>query len=118
MERFFICYWIIFPICLLFSSCGSSYIGVSRSTFDSIDIGTSSKDIIKQYGSPYKIYSIDINRQEYEYVEKISVGREPISETRYIFTLEKGVVISKRSEKSFPPAYNAIYNEDPNNLGS
>ncbi len=89
-------------ICTL-AACASGAHVMTADCFYSISVGASEQEIVEMAGSPIRIRDKGCGVQEYEYVERVMAGARLLQETRYIFTIENGKVVSKRVEKSSPP---------------
>jgi hypothetical protein len=109
MKSFFL---VVF-LCLL-SSCFSRTSMMTRETFDDIAIGTFINEVEEKVGSPYDVHSIEGGKEEYEYIERIDMGNQLISENHYFLIVLNGQVIGKRMSTEKPPNYNLMYQEDPN----
>ncbi len=97
------------------SSCFSRSAIMTRMEFDNIQMGDKIEDIESVAGTPYNICSKGDNTFEYEYVERIEfTGKTDIYENHYILIVSDGVVTGKRYSTSKSPAYNLIYQDDPN----
>jgi hypothetical protein len=102
------------PLLLLLTACFSRASLMTRESFDSIDLGTSVTQLRTEAGEPYAIYSLAGDKEEYEYIERINMGNRLVSENHYFLTISNGQVVSKRSTSVQPPAYNILYQTDPN----
>jgi len=89
---------------------------MNRARFNEIELGTPVEQVVEKCGSPYQIYTRKDGSQEYKYLERILMGEETVQEYRYLILIKDGKVFSKRVVRQFPPAYNEIYNDDPNNF--
>ncbi len=91
---------------------------MTRPDFNGIELGTDIKEVVEQCGAPYRIQKKNDGSQEYEYVERVMMGEQVIQENRYFLTVKDGKVISKERVEKRPPAYNEIYDEDPNDVSN
>lgn len=107
--------WIaLVVLALLTFGCASRNSTVSRATYDDITIGTSYTDVERELGEPYNVQTIGHNTYEYEYVEKLSLNPGTLIENHYFIVVQNGKVVSKRMQQEKSPAYNQIYQIDPN----
>lgn len=102
------------PLLLLLTACFSRASLMTRETFDNIDLGTTVAQVRTEAGEPYAVYSLSGDKEEYEYIERIKMGNRLVSENHYFLVISNGQVISKRSTSEQPPAYNILYQADPN----
>ncbi|MGR3973784.1 MAG: hypothetical protein QRY72_04375 [Candidatus Rhabdochlamydia sp.] len=105
----------ILTLFLLAVSCSHSLL-MTRGEFDQIELGSSVQTVITQYGQPYSIHSTQEGDEEYKYIERVMGVNEVVEENRYTLIVKNGVVISKRYNQEFPPAYREFYDDDPNTL--
>lgn len=89
---------------------------MTRHDFDAIELGSSATDVTKQYGSPLKITRQKDGTEVYEYVERLKIGEETVQENNYKLIIKNGQVISKKYNQELPPAYDELYDEDPNDV--
>ena len=87
---------------------------ISRGSFDEIQVGSPVADLEKTAGSPYRIRKLPNGSLDYEYIEKIFMGEEIVEENHYFVRVKNGRVIAKRMNQEIPPAYDLIYEADPN----
>lgn len=100
----------------LLMACGSSKV-MTREDFYTIDTGTSTQQVIDKYGEPYSITNKKDGSQEYLYIEKIpDADQDTAEQNNYILVVRNGQVVSKRTTQERPPAYDQIYDEDPNDV--
>lgn len=99
---------ILLPLLLI--ACSHSTTAMTRDRFDSIALGTPASEI----GEPYDIKKKPGGVEEYKYIEKIRDERLPVLEIHYTITISNGKVISKKVDYKQRPAYDLIYEEDPN----
>lgn len=104
--------WLI-GVCLL-SSCFTRPALMTRESFDNIQIGSSYANIAASVGEPYNVNSIGEDTKEYEYIEKMELGSEVTVENHYFLIVTNGQVVGKRATQERSPAFNLIYQEDPN----
>lgn len=99
---------------LLSVSCQTSKQSVmTQEAFGEVAIGTSVENLTAAYGEPYAINPLGGETYEYEYIERWLLGKEVVVQRRYFFTVKDGHVIDKKMTSSRPPAYEAIYSDDP-----
>lgn len=99
---------------LFLASCFTSGPRMTSGTYDTIQMGTPIVSIEKQYGQPYAVHSRGPSTQEYEYIERIDMGYNVVSENHYFLVVTDGQVVGKYMRREKPPAYDLIYQEDPN----
>jgi hypothetical protein len=101
-------------ICL--AGCFSRPALMTYETYDQVKVGTSIADLKSEIGKPYAIHHKE-DSEEYEYVERINVGNNLIAENHYFLIVQNGKVIGKYMNRERPPAYDLIYQEEPNYPG-
>ena len=89
---------------------------ISRSSFDDIQVGSTVADFEKKIGAPYKVRKLSNGCTDYEYIERILMGEEVIEENHYYLRIKNGRVIAKRVNQEIPPAYDLIFDGDPNDV--
>lgn len=99
---------------LFLSACLSHTAMMDGEKFETVAIGTPVSTLEAQIGKPYKIHNKGNGRQEYEYVERISIDQCLVSENHYFIVVENGQIVSKYMTREKSPAYDLIYIEDPN----
>lgn len=99
---------------LLLTACFSRPSIMTRESYESIDMGTTIAEVRQESGEPYAVYYLTNNREEYEYIERVNMGGRIIMENHYFLLVVDGQVIGKRSCVEQPPAYNILYEADPN----
>lgn len=104
----------VWGLALLCGGCFSKSAVMTRQNFDEIQVGSSVKQIETQVGKPFAVYGHGTGAWEYEYIERISMGEEVIEENHYFLIVKDGKVVSKRLNTEHPPAYDEIYEADPN----
>ena len=103
----------LFLVILFFSACSGNYEVMTRNSYADIEVGMPSSELEKRFGKPYNIRSEGNKNDTYEYIEKISMGRNIIEQRRYYIVIEKGKVVGKYMKYSRPPSFKAIYSDDP-----
>lgn len=104
-----------FFICVLFcASCFSRSTLMTKNRFDTIQVGDKLVEVEKQVGKPYQVRKLDNGAEEYEYVERIFLGNETVQENHYYLVIKNGRVVGKKYKTDLPPAYDQIYDTDPN----
>jgi hypothetical protein len=99
----------------LLAACGSSKV-MTRENYSTISTGTSTQELINKYGNPYSIKNKKDGTQEYLYIERIPAGETTAEQNNYILVIKNGQVVSKRTTREVPPAYDEVYDEDPNDV--
>jgi hypothetical protein len=102
---------------LFLTSCFSRPALMTYDTFDNVQVGTTVVDLKSEVGSPYAIHHKEGEIEEYEYVERINVGSSRIAENHYFLVIQNGKVVGKYMNRERPPAYNLIYQDEPNYPG-
>ncbi len=85
------------------AACASGNKMLTMDSFYDIPVGATKDEVIAKAGDPSRITKKDNGVEEYEYVERMSVGARLLQERRYIITVKDGMVVSKRVEQSSPP---------------
>ncbi len=107
-------------LCLAFlslSGCFSRAALMTYSDYDKIQVGTPISKLQSEIGKPYAIHNKEGGIEEYEYIERIDSGNNIIAENHYFLIVENGKVIGKYMKRERPPAYDLIYQEEPNYPG-
>jgi hypothetical protein len=102
----------LFPLLLLLG-CGHPTM-MTRQTFADVDIGEPILQVEEKVGKPFAIRKNSDGTQEYEYIERISLGTEVVEEYHYYLVINNGQVVSKRLNQDRPPAFDLIDDDDPN----
>lgn len=105
-------YW--FCILLVFSACFSRHAMMTREVYEDTMLGTPASELVAKAGSPYSIRKTGSETVEYEYIEHIAVDDELVSDNHYYFTIVNGQIVNKRISREKRPAYDLIYQADPN----
>jgi hypothetical protein len=79
-------------------------------------MGSSIDEITGKYGKPYSVKTLSDGSKQYVYIERYMIGDENVEEKRYYLIIKNGKVISKRYNQELPPAYDEIYDDDPNDV--
>lgn len=87
---------------------------MTRERFNDISLGTSVVEVTSRGGDPYRIRSKGGGIDEYEYIEKVNVAGDTLQENHYFILISGGKVVGKRVTTERQPAYDLIYQEDPN----
>ena len=105
----------ILALTVILSSCFSRSAVMTRNNFDEISVGSSVLEVEKKAGKPFAVYKQEGGDVEYEYIERIFLGEELLEERHYFLIIKEGKVVSKRlGGTQHPPAYDEIYEADPN----
>lgn len=81
--------------------------------FDEVALGIQEEQLIQSYGVPQHIYQYDDGSIEYEYTQKIRVGKETIEYNRFFFLIKDGEIVEKRYHQDLSPSYSEIYKGEP-----
>lgn len=87
---------------------------ISRPEYDQIVLGTRVSDIVARVGEPYAIHTLCPGVQDYEYIERIASPGTLYYENHYFLRVVNGQVISKVIGTENRPAYDLMYQQDPN----
>jgi len=105
----------LFSLVLLCScSTPANTLAMTRQEYNDVILGTPITKLVSELGEPYSVRDLGDRVEEYEYVERIAMNNELVYETHYIFTVVNGQVIDKRLREESRPAYDLMYQEDPN----
>ena len=72
--------------------------------YHDINMGQEISDIQVQMGRPYEVKDLSRTKQEYMYIERITIGDNREMFRKYILTVEDGKVIDKRVKEESTPA--------------
>jgi len=100
---------------VLLAACASGAI-MTRSDFDDIQVGTPVSEVVKKYGDPIKIRTYKDGTQSYEYIERLPIGEQTVEENNYFIIVKDGQVAAKQYKQELPPAFDEIYDENPNDV--
>lgn len=100
-------------LCLLLLTSCFARCAMTRESFDGINLGFSEQQLLDCAGAPYAVHCI-CDGLEYEYVERLSADTELMSENHYFFRVVNGQVVSKYVKVERRPAYDLMYQQDPN----
>jgi len=95
------------------TACFSRPALMTHSAYDGVQLGTSIAQIQAEIGKPYAIHHKE-GVDEYEYIERIDGGNNLVAENHYFLIVEDGVVTGKYMTREQPPAYDLIYQDEPN----
>ncbi|HSX04703.1 MAG TPA: hypothetical protein VLG76_08255 [Rhabdochlamydiaceae bacterium] len=98
----------------LLTGCFNGGNDISYLCFDAVNLGSTVEELECIVGAPYAVHCICDGELEYEYVEKLSVDSELMAENHYFFKVVNGHVVSKYVKVERRPAYDLIYQADPN----
>lgn len=87
---------------------------MTRNNYEAVVVGESFVTVKKRNGTPYAEHALRRGGVEYEYVERIEMGNHFIAENRYFILVENGKVVGKYMKQELPPAYDLIYQKQPN----
>jgi len=103
--------WIVGILCLC--GCFSKPTMMTMQSFEEVQIGSSINLVVQQNGDPYTVVKKH-GTEEYQYVEKITTGNQLLYENHYTIFVKEGKVIGKTSTQEAVPAFDLIYQDDPN----
>lgn len=96
------------------ASCFSNNKMMTHNSYDTLKTGTPVSELTAQAGKPYAIHVKEDGSEEYEYIERIDNGVSVIAENHYFIVVREGEVVGKYMTRETPPAYDLIYQEEPN----
>ena len=99
---------------LILCSCFSRSSLMTYEEFDHVELGTSIATVQSEIGEPYAIHNKKGGAQEYEYIERIDTGTNVVAENHYFLIVQDGKVTGKYVKRERPPAYDLIYQDQPN----
>lgn len=105
--------WIILGMCVVLCGCYSQSAVMTQDTFSSVQVGTTVQSLVKEKGEPYSIRDKN-GMEEYTYIERVTNGNQLIYENHYIFFVKDGIVVGKTTTQERRPAFDLIYQDDPN----
>ena len=105
---------ILFLSLFALASCFSRPALMTYDTYDKVQMGTSIAQLQSDIGKPYAIHKKEGNITEYEYIERIDTGNNLVAENHYFLIVEDGKVVGKYVKREKSPAYDLIYQEEPN----
>ena len=97
------------------AACASGSL-MTRNDFDNVELGEPIQQVVNQYGAPYSISRQKDGTQIYRYIERYPINNETVEENKYDLVVKDGQVVSKRYNYELPPAYDEIYDDDPNDV--
>ena len=116
-NRYYMIFLSLLSAALLLAGCFSRPALMTYETYDQVKIGTSIESLKADIGKPYAIHAKEGGTEEYEYIERIDMGNTLVSENHYFLIVKDGVVIGKYMNRESPPAYDLIYQDEPNYPG-
>lgn len=111
--RFFVAFLALVATCYAGSGPGSAS-SMTRESFNEIQLGEPITEVVGQVGEPYAIHDKGGGVEEYEYIENFTMNNELVVEHHYFIKVVQGKVVSKRVKDEKQPAYDLMYQEDPN----
>lgn len=105
---------ILLLVLVFLTGCFSRPSLMTYAEYDSVQIGSSVDKLQAEIGKPYAIHAKEKGMEEYEYIERINTGNNLIAENHYFLIVQEGKVVGKYMTRERPPAYDLIYQEDPN----
>ena len=104
--------WVFIGTFLL-CGCFSKHAMMTMQTLDGVQVGSPVATLVQENGQPYSIKTKH-GTEEYMYVEKITTGNRLIYENHYTIFVKDGNVVGKTSVQEMVPAFDLIYQDDPN----
>ncbi len=109
----------LIPLALLCcTACFSRPSLMTYSDYNSVQVGSSITKIETEIGKPYAVHTKKDGTVEYEYIERIDAGSTIVAENHYFLIIQDGKVVGKYMNRERPPAYDLIYQEEPNYPGN
>ena len=105
--------WIVLGICFMFCGCLSRSAMMTQDTFSSVQVGTPIQMIVQERGEPYSIRDKN-GMEEYTYIERVTNGNQLVYENHFILFVRDGIVVGKTTTQEKRPAFELIYQDDPN----
>jgi len=99
---------------LSLTSCFSRPALMTYAEYDTIQTGTPISQLQADIGKPYAIHHKEGGVDEYEYIERINSGNNLIAENHYFLIVKDGKVLGKYLHRERAPAYDLIYQDEPN----
>ena len=91
-------------LCIMAFGCMRGHQIMTYDRFDDLPIGMHVQDLQKKAGKPYSIKNLGNNEQEFEYLERLTMGDRVVEERHYLFIIRNGKVVSKHvTSDSRPP---------------
>jgi len=87
---------------------------MTRCQYNDIKLGMPLSEVGPKIGRPYAIHDLGDRKQEFEYIERISMNNELIYENHYFLTVVNGQIVSKRMKQETRPPYDQMYRANPN----
>ncbi len=103
-----------FLLLTVLTACAGSSARMTQDRYDSIQTGVSMSVVEQDIGQPYAIHNKSGGVKEYEYIERITMGTQLISEQHYYLIVVDGKVMGKYTKQEKAPPYDLIYQDDPN----
>lgn len=103
----------LIPLVIL-TACAGSSARMTQDRYDAIQTGVSVKEVQQEVGQPYAVHDKSGGVKEYEYIERITMGSQLISEHHFFLIVVDGRVVGKYSKQEKAPPYDLIYQDDPN----
>lgn len=117
METNFVKISRYFIILLIAAGCFSNSRYMSYNTFEGIQLGTPIATVESEVGKPYSIHTNKDRAQEYEYIERLDREKYMQAENHYFLVVQDGAIVRKYMTTQWPPAYDLIYQDQPNYPG-
>jgi outer membrane protein assembly factor BamE (lipoprotein component of BamABCDE complex) len=105
---------LIVAVLLFCSACSSHSALMTYAEYAELPVGTTVTEVETKIGQPYAVRKQKDGTEEYEYIERIDSGNNIVAENHYFLIVREGKVIGKRMNRQKPPAYDLIYQEEPN----
>ncbi len=86
---------------------------MTRESFDDVQIGANMDSVKEKVGKPYSVHSKKDGTKEYEYIERIKIGQQLVSENHYFLIVLNGQVVGKRFSETKPSIYRSVYEDEP-----
>jgi len=112
MRKQYVYLWSV-VLSMMLTGCFSRSTVMTQESFSTVQVGAPISHVVDTMGEPYSIQEKN-GVEEYTYIERVTAGNRLIYENHYTLFVQNGVVIGKTTKQEKVPAFNLIYQEDPN----
>lgn len=99
----------LIPLLLLLTSLQA----ITRKEFDNIRLGSPITKVAQEVGDPYSVTVINNHTEEYEYIERLTMGGELLYNTYYYLWVVNDHVVRKRFSVESRQPYDQQYRTYP-----
>lgn len=105
----------LFLFLTLLMGCFGGSNAITRACYDAVILGSTVQELECLAGEPYAVHCVCSGETEYEYIEKAELNPyQVMAENHFYFRVVNGHVVSKCVRIETRPAYDLIYQADPN----